>query len=270
MFDYSRAMKKRWIYLITGVILLLFLGLIYAWSVFRVPLAKEFGWTDAQMSVTFSVSMMMFCLGGLVSGTGKQADAAVEEAGAAQMIRRKNFWLYFLWAIVLSAAGLSIINSSAVYAQQVLHTGLTAAAAIAGVVSVFNGIGRVIFGQIFDMKGYRFTMVSVCGVTAAASLILMLSWKTGSSPVLIAAFIVMGLAYGGVTPTNSAFTAHFFGRQNYALNFSIVNLNLIIASYLGPMIGNGSYMRTFSMILLFSAAALLLTVLIREPKERTE
>lgn len=402
MFDYSRDMKIRWIYLITGVILLLFLGLIYAWSVFRVPLAKEFGWTDAQLSVTFSVSMMMFCLGGLVSGiinrksrvrltmilcaaflaagfigasnihtlagiyftygvlcgfgvglgynavistvvkwfpdkqglisgitlmgfgfggmllgtagaalisqmgwrmtfrmfgavfavimiagalvlkpageeflrqlsgTGKQADAAVEEAGAAQMIRRKNFWLYFLWAIVLSAAGLSIINSSAVYAQQVLHTGLTAAAAIAGVVSVFNGIGRVIFGQIFDMKGYRFTMVSVCGVTAAASLILMLSWQTGSSSVLIAAFIVMGLAYGGVTPTNSAFTAHFFGRQNYALNFSIVNLNLIIASYLGPMIGNGSYMRTFSMILLFSAAALLLTVLIREPKERTE
>lgn len=113
-------------------------------------------------------------------------------------------------------------------------------------------------------------MISVCAVTAAAAVMLMLSWKIGSSPVLILAFVIMGLAYGGVTPTNSAFAAHFFGKQNYALNFSIVNLNLIIASYLGPMIGNGSYMRTFSMILLFSAAALLLTVLIREPKERTE
>lgn len=401
MFDYSREMKKRWIYLITGVILLLFLGLIYAWSVFRVPLAKEFGWTDAQLSVTFSVSMMMFCLGGLISGiinrksrvrltmilcaaflaagflgasnihtltgiyltygglcgfgvglgynavistvvkwfpdkqglisgitlmgfgfggmllgtagaalisnlgwrmtfrmfgavfavimivgalvlkpageeflhqlsgTGTRADHAVEEINAAQMIRRKNFWLYFLWAIILSAAGLSIINSSAVYAQQVLHIGLTAAAAIAGVVSVFNGIGRVIFGQIFDLKGYRVTMISVCAVTAAAAVMLMLSWKIGSSPVLILAFVIMGLAYGGVTPTNSAFAAHFFGKQNYALNFSIVNLNLIIASYLGPMIGSGSYMRTFTVILLFSAAALILTLLIRTSEQKS-
>jgi OFA family oxalate/formate antiporter-like MFS transporter len=401
MFDYRREMKKRWLYLITGVILLLFLGLIYAWSVFRVPLAKEFGWTDAQLSVTFSVSMMMFCLGGLISGiinrksrvrltmilcalflaagflgasnihtltgiyltygglcgfgvglgynavistvvkwfpdkqglisgitlmgfgfggmllgtagaalisnlgwrmtfrmfgavfavimivgalvlkpageeflhqlsgTGTRADHAVEEINAAQMIRRKNFWLYFLWAIILSAAGLSIINSSAVYAQQVLHIGLTAAAAIAGVVSVFNGIGRVIFGQIFDLKGYRVTMISVCAVTAAAAVMLMLSWKIGSSPVLILAFVIMGLAYGGVTPTNSAFAAHFFGKQNYALNFSIVNLNLIIASYLGPMIGSGSYMRTFTVILLFSAAALILTLLIRTSEQKS-
>lgn len=396
--NYSKNMKKRWAYLITGVVLLLFLGLIYAWSVFRVPLAKEFGWSSAQLSVTFSISMMMFCLGGLVSGiinrksrvkltmilcaaflaagflsastihslagiyltygglcgfgvglgyntvistvvkwfpdkqglisgitlmgfgfggmllgtagasmisalgwratfrlfgivfgimmiagalilrpagedflkqlsgSGKRTDAAVEEIPAQQMLKRKNFWLYFLWAIVLSAAGLSIINSSTVYAQEVLHTGLTAAAAIAGIVSVFNGIGRVIFGQLFDMKGYRVTMVSVCIVTAAAALLLMLSWQTGSFVALAAAFIVVGLAYGGVTPTNSAFTAHFFGRQNYALNFSVINLNLIAASYLGPMVGNGSYMRTFFMILLFSAAALVLTILIRSPK----
>ena len=64
----EKLKKVRWGYLLLGVVLLLFLGLIYAWSVFRAPLEKEFGWSKAQTSVTFSVSMMMFCLGGLAGG----------------------------------------------------------------------------------------------------------------------------------------------------------------------------------------------------------
>lgn len=42
----NRQKGTRWILLILGVILLLFLGLIYGWSVFRGPLQAEFGWTD--------------------------------------------------------------------------------------------------------------------------------------------------------------------------------------------------------------------------------
>ena len=58
----------RWGYLTLCTLLLLFLGLIYAWSVFRIPLETEFGWAPSQASLVFSVSMMLFCLGGLVSG----------------------------------------------------------------------------------------------------------------------------------------------------------------------------------------------------------
>jgi len=58
----------RWGYLVLCTLLLLFLGLIYAWSVFRIPLETEFGWTASQASLVFSVSMMLFCLGGLASG----------------------------------------------------------------------------------------------------------------------------------------------------------------------------------------------------------
>lgn len=58
----------RWLYLLLSVVLLLCLGLIYAWSIFRVPLESEFGWSKAETSITFSISMMMFCLGGVVSG----------------------------------------------------------------------------------------------------------------------------------------------------------------------------------------------------------
>lgn len=397
---FERKKRIRWVYLIVGVVLLLFLGLIYAWSVFRVPIEKEFGWSASKTSMTFSISMMMFCLGGLFSGilTGKKGarvtqilcaiflaagfigasriqtlmglyitygvlcgfgvglgynstistvvkwfpdkqglisgitlmgfgfgsmilgtagasmitrfgwrstfvmfgiafavivligafllhtadnefieqiskslkanSQSVEEIDYREMLKRRNFWLYFIWAIVLSAAGLAIINSSTGYAQQILGGNLTRAAAIAGLVSIFNGIGRVAFGQLFDSTGYRVTMFSVCAMNLAAAGVLIASWQTKNPAVLIVAFAAIGLGYGGVTPTNSAFTALFFGRKNYSLNFSITNLNLIIASYLGPLCGSGSYMRTFKIIILFSVIAAVITMGIRRPAKK--
>ena len=394
--NWTRERRIRWGYLVLGVALLLFLGLIYAWSVFRTPLEEEFGWSKSQTSITFSISMMMFCLGGLASGiiTGKKGprftlfccavfllvgfvsasriqslagiyisygvlcgfgvglgynstistvvkwfpdkqglvsgitlmgfglggmllgtlgaslitnlgwrmtfvifgiafaavvavgaillrtadDAFVESMAVGQaskktvedlpwqpMLRRKNFWLYFAWAIILSAAGLAIINESATYAGGFVDNDLTRAAAIAGVVSVANGVGRVLFGQLFDMAGYRMTMLAVSVLYLASAGVLALSYETGSLPVLIAAFLLVGLAYGGVTPTNSAYVAYFFGRKHYAMNFSIINLNLIAASYLGPICGGGSYLTTFAAIAVFAVIGAVLTLLIRRP-----
>lgn len=143
---------------------------------------------------------------------------------------------------------------------------LTRAAAIAGTVSIANGVGRVLSGQLFDAAGYRTTMLSVSVLYAAASAALIASLRTGSLPVLVAAFLLVGLAYGGVPPMNSAFVAYFFGRKHYALNFSIINMNLVAASYLGPLCGGGSYMGTFLTILAFAAAAgAVLTLLVRKP-----
>lgn len=397
----KRQMSSRWALLVLGVILLLFLGLIYGWSIFRSPLQSEFGWTDSQASLTFSISMMTFCLGGLVGGiinkgkngfrinliaaavllaigffsasniqslmgiylsygvccgfgvglgyntaistivkwfpdkqglisgitlmgfgfgsmilgtvagamiqsmgwrvtfrifavafaivmvvgalllrnagaefvaylsqgSSKAVTPAVEEVGAAVMLRRRNFWIYFVWAIILSAAGLAIINSSATYAQLFVGENLTLAASIAGIVSIANGVGRVIFGGMFDKIGYRLTMLIDCVVFVVASLVLVASFATKSMPVLVIAFILIGLAYGGVTPTNSAFIAYFFGRENYAVNFPIVNLNLIFASFLGPMVGNGGYMMTFGAIIVFAIVGAVLVFLLKKPEQ---
>ena len=55
---------NRWRQAIVGVILLLLAGMVYAWSVLSIPIAQEFAsWTKAQLSMTFTLTMILFCVG---------------------------------------------------------------------------------------------------------------------------------------------------------------------------------------------------------------
>lgn len=52
---------NRWHIAIAGVFMQIAFGAVYAWSVFRVPLAKQFGWSISQVTLTFTTAI--FCLG---------------------------------------------------------------------------------------------------------------------------------------------------------------------------------------------------------------
>lgn len=61
--------SKRWVYLILSTFILLFLGLIFAWSIFKIPISSVFStWTESELSLTFTISMVFFCLGGYLGG----------------------------------------------------------------------------------------------------------------------------------------------------------------------------------------------------------
>ena len=62
----KHTFSVRWIYLATGVVSMLFAGILYAWSILKAPLSAEFGWTGAQLALNFTLTMSFFCIGGLL------------------------------------------------------------------------------------------------------------------------------------------------------------------------------------------------------------
>lgn len=61
-------MKKRTFILIDASVLLLMLGLIYAYSVIMAPLVKEFSWSPPQLSLIYALSIISFIVGNIISG----------------------------------------------------------------------------------------------------------------------------------------------------------------------------------------------------------
>ena len=395
---------NRWVYAIVGVIVLLFAGLVYAWSVLSTPIAAEFtDWSKAQLSMTFTIVMIMFCIGsllcgllsgklsakmsvrigavlfllgfflasrtqslamlyigfgvlcglssglcynavmstmvrwfpdrpGLISGVllmgfgggsfiigklyqawtpveiggwrasflvmgiiifvvlaicffffvapgadfvapaAKNGKAAVKAAGKEykplEMVKKPSFWLYYVWAIALSAAGLALISqaSSVVWEASASQTA-GAVATIVGLISICNALGRVLFGGMYDKYGRSLSMQLVNILFIVTSGVLILALTAKSVVVVIIGFILGGLAYSGITPTNSAFCRSYFGPANYPVNFSLINSNLIFASFGSTISGalfdaSGSYNATFFLIIGLAVVGILCSLAI--------
>ncbi len=64
----ARRTPNRWLLLVLGFFCTLMMGVVYAWSILKVPLGETFGWTTSQLGLTYSITMSLFCVGLLVGG----------------------------------------------------------------------------------------------------------------------------------------------------------------------------------------------------------
>jgi OFA family oxalate/formate antiporter-like MFS transporter len=60
--------NNRWVIAIAGVFLQIALGAVYAWSVFRVPLTKQFGWSISAVTLTFTISIFVLGVAAFFGG----------------------------------------------------------------------------------------------------------------------------------------------------------------------------------------------------------
>src|SRR5712692_6946737 len=60
--------SNRWLIAGAGVVMQVALGAVYAWSVFRIPLTKNYGWTVAQVTLVFELAIFMLGLASFAGG----------------------------------------------------------------------------------------------------------------------------------------------------------------------------------------------------------
>ena len=393
--------SKRYLYLIVGTIALLFAGTVYAWSILKVPLAQNFGWTVPQLTVNFTLTMSFFCLGGILGSllnkkiglrntliisailsglgfvftsflsgssismlyicygiicglgigiaynniistvnqwfldkkgfssgvllmgygassliigsiaaktiananfgwrntylsigiclfivlfacamilktrifdnTNKTADTSVLQAKdytLAEMLKSISFWKALAVITFLAACGNTVIS----IAKDIsLASGLaeTLAVTMVGVLSVCNGLGRIICGLIFDKFGCKKTMVYADVLTIIAGIVILVAVMNSSVVLCIAGLCIVGLSFGCCPTISAAFIADFFGKKNYNLNYSVFNLNLLIASLIASVESyllavSGGYTVPFIVLIALAVVALGITLSIKK------
>lgn len=186
-----------------------------------------------------------------------------------EMIRRPSFWMAFVCIVFLAAVGNSVISFASQLSQSVGAT-LELATVLVGVLSVCNGLGRILTGAFFDSLGRRMTMLAANILTIAAAGITLVAVLVHSLPLCIVGLCLTGLSYGSCPTVTSAFTSAFYGTKYFPTNFSIMNFNLMGASFMATassalLTSSGGYIAPFILLLCLSVAALVLNLLIRKP-----
>ncbi len=114
----SSASTNRWGIAAAGVVMQIALGAVYAWSVFRIPLTKAFGWTISQVTLTFTIAILMLGFAAFVGGLWMRKSGPRQVAIAAGIFYGFGvflasfsgghlYWLYFSYG-VLGGIGLGL------------------------------------------------------------------------------------------------------------------------------------------------------------------
>jgi OFA family oxalate/formate antiporter-like MFS transporter len=103
--------NNRWVVAIAGVFLQIALGAVYAWSVFRVPLAKQFGWSISEVTLTFTISIFVLGIAAFFGGLwlNRKGPRIVALTGGtlyglgvflASFSAHKLWWLYLSYGLI--------------------------------------------------------------------------------------------------------------------------------------------------------------------------
>jgi len=121
-----------------------------------------------------------------------------------------QFWLLWLMLFLNVSAGIMIISQASPMAQQLVGMTPVAAAGMVGLISIFNGTGRVFWAWVSDHLG----RARVYLLLYAIQMIIFFSLSRIHNVTLFsAAFAIIGLCYGGGFGTMPSFTADFFGAR---------------------------------------------------------
>jgi len=174
-------------------------GVIGAAQVYRVPPA---GWRPA----------------GWTPPAGRAAGSELSTRGMLGTWQFYALWmLYFLGTSV----GLTAIGEATPLLQEMARASAAMSAGAAlGVMSIFNGVGRLAWGSVSDRVGRKAAVLAMSVVSAVACLGF-LRPAAGFWP-LLAGLCLAAFAYGGYLALMPSVTADYYGPKSVGANYGLL------------------------------------------------
>ncbi len=204
-----------------------------------------------------------------VSKSAAKSEFENKDFTSVQMLCRPSFWMAFICISFLAAVGSSVISFAKDMALSV-NAPEALAVSLVGVLSVCNGIGRILTGAIFDVIGRRKTMLCANILTICAAGVTLLAVSVSSLPLCIVGLCLTGMSYGSCPTITAAFTSSFFGMKHFSNNMALMTFTVMVGSFVATasnkvLEATGGYAATFIMLLSLTFVALVLNIFIRKP-----
>ncbi len=180
-----------------------------------------------------------------------------------------QFWL--LWAMLFLnvSAGIMIISQASPMAQQMVGMTAIAAAGMVGLISIFNGLGRVFWAWVSDHIGRArvYFLLYLIQVVIFFALPHIRNFTAFSI-----CFAVIGLCYGGGFGTMPSFTADFFGAKYMGGIYGIILLAWGAAAVPSPIMiarlhqATGRFNTSIYVVAIVLACSLILPLIAKRPR----
>ena len=203
------------------------------------------------------------------SRSADKNDAEKQDFTSKQMLARPSFWMAFICISFLAAVGSSVISFAKDLALSV-EAPEALAVSLVGILSICNGVGRILTGVLFDSIGCRKTMICSNILTIGAATVTLIAVSVNSLVLCIIGVCLTGMSYGACPTITSAFTSSYFGMKHFSGNMAIMTFTVMVGSFVATasnkvLEATGGYTVPFIMLLALTFVALVLNLFIRKP-----
>lgn len=198
------------------------------------------------------------------------AKATVKNLTQSQTIKTVQFWMIWLAFVFSAGCGLMVIKCLKNFGE--LEGGLSAAAAgsALGLLALFNGLGRVVWGTISQKLTAKFAVVLMCLLQAGMMFVLL---GMGSKSMTLAiAGCWIGFNFGGNFALFPLLTLENFGSKHFGANYGAVFTSYGVGGILGPVMAGkvwdsmGTYRTAFIIAGIACIAAAVLALVLKHIK----
>ena len=235
----------------------------------------------AVMSVFVGSGIAFIIIGGLAATLlrnpppGYTVPGAIAAAASTQtsytptqVLRSPQFYLLWLMLFLNVTAGILIISNAVPIITEL--TGAAAAVAIPayGLVAIFNAFGRFFWGAVSDRIGRNNAFVLIFGLQVVVFFLLA---GLHSLPLVLGAFAIVLLCYGGGFGTMPSFNADYFGTKYLGVNYGMIITAWGFGGLVGPLIAakvkdaTGSFSGALIPVAVMLLVAMILPFITKKP-----